>query len=306
MRVQVQRCTEEQLPEAASLTAEIHARTRKNEPLLPASYEDPAVSVRMLADKEDVWVATRGGQVVAVLAATVGKFGAYSQPLEVAGEPDALMDVYTAAADDWVSRDVLTHSVHIPLGAPELIEPFLHLGFGYQAQYGMHSLNAIPEGPELTVTRASIDDFEDLLPLTRALPDHLAKSPVFLLRTDSYYESLRKVHRGNFDTDIVHYFVARSAGRAVGLMTSDPAEESPLEPPGGRYLNFAVVLPEHRGTGVGLALTRAVLAEAVECGATAVGSDWRTTNWASARFWRSVGFRPTCLRLFRRIDVAQY
>lgn len=58
MRVQVQRCTEEQLPEAAKLTAEVHARTHKDEPLLPESYEDPAVSIRLLADKQDVWVAT--------------------------------------------------------------------------------------------------------------------------------------------------------------------------------------------------------------------------------------------------------
>jgi GNAT superfamily N-acetyltransferase len=306
MRVQVQRCTDEQLPAAAMLAADIQARTRKEEPLLPESYEDPAVVVKQLADRQDIWVATRGGEVVAVLAATPGGYGAYVGPLAVAGDPEALVGLYTAAAADWVAKGVLTHAVHIPSGAPELIDPFLRLGFGYQAQNGMHALKVIPAAPEvpgLTVSLAGVDDFEELLPLTRALPDHLAESPVFSPRTDNYYASLRDVHWGNVSKGEGNYFLARLDGRAVGLAKTEDAEIHPLEPVGGSYLGIGVVISEFRGTGVGLALTHAYLSHAAENGSTGMATDWRTTNLPAARFWPAVGFRPTCLRLSRQIDL---
>jgi GNAT superfamily N-acetyltransferase len=305
MRVQVQRCTDEQLPEAAKLTANVHARTRKEEPLLPENYEDPAVSVRQIADKDDIWVATRGGQVVAVLAATPGPFGAFSPPLGVAGDPAALVEVYTAAAADWVAKGELTHSVHIPLGAPELIEPFLRMGFGYQAEAGIHSLKDLPEArdvPGLSITRAGVDDFDEVLPLTLVIPDKMAESPVFSPRSDEYYQTRGDVHWGNLSNGIGRYFVARVDGRAVGLAITNEAEDGPLDPPGGCSLDLGAVAAGQQGTGIGLALTQAVLADALDGGMTSMMTDWRTTNLPAASFWPAVGFRPMCLRLSRRID----
>jgi hypothetical protein len=85
----IRRASDEQVAEAAKLTADLHARTRKLEPLLPESYADPAGSMLMLEGKEDIWVAVEDGKVVAVLACTPGTYGAFSPPLGVAGRPDA-------------------------------------------------------------------------------------------------------------------------------------------------------------------------------------------------------------------------
>ncbi|GAA1680183.1 GNAT family N-acetyltransferase [Fodinicola feengrottensis] len=306
MRVQVQRCTEEQLPEAAKLAADLWARARLDEPLLPVSHEDPMLVREYLRDQGEIWVATRGAEVVAVLAATLGTYGAYSPQLGVAGDPDALPELYAQAAVEWVAKGELTHAVHIPLVARELIEPFLRLSFGYQSEVGVHALKTLPlapEVPDLTVSLADMDDFEDVVRLVHALPEHLAESPVFMRRPDKYYGSLRGVHAGNFRAAKGQYFLARVAGQAAGLVVVHGDDLEPLEPLGCRYLNIGVVFPEYRGTGVGLALTRAALADAVERRATSMSSDWRTTNLRAARFWPAVGFRPTCVRLSRSIDL---
>jgi ribosomal protein S18 acetylase RimI-like enzyme len=309
MGVHIQRATDEQVAEAAKLTADVHARTRKLEPLLPESYADPAGSLQALEGKEDIWVAVEGGRVVAVLACTPGKYGAFSPPLGLAGSPAAMAPLYQAAAADWVARGELTHAVHVPLGAPELIDPFLELGFGYQARYGMHSLTDIPAAPEvpgLTVTPGGAADVEDIVALTRVLPDHLAKSPVFGPRSDAYYAGLRDVHLGNLSKGEGRYFLARLDGIAVGLVITNNAEDGPFDPPGGHSFDFAAVSPELRGTGIGLALTRAALLDAKESGSTGMWTDWRTTNPPAARIWPAVGFKPMCLRLSRRIDLTRY
>lgn len=309
MRVNIQRATGEQVAEAAKLTADVHARTRKLEPLLPESYADPAGSVQMLEGKEDIWVATEGGRVVAVLACTPGKYGAFSPALGMAGNPDAMAPLYQVAAADWVARGELTHAVHVPLGAPELIDPFLELGFGYQARYGMHSLKDIPvarDVPGLTIALGGEADLDDIVAMARLLPEHLAQSPVFSPRSDEYYAGLRDVHGGNLSSGEGRYFLARLNGKTVGLAVTNKADDGPFDPPGGHTLDAVAVLPELRGTGIGLALTRAALLDAVESGSTGMWTDWRTTNPPAARSWPAVGFKPMCLRLSRRVDTTRY
>jgi GNAT superfamily N-acetyltransferase len=61
------------------------------------------------------------------------------------------------------------------------------------------------------------------------------------------------------------------------------------------------VLPEARGSGVGLALVAASFVWAREHGYGAMVTDWRVTNLLASRFWARCGVRTTFLRLYRSI-----
>jgi GNAT superfamily N-acetyltransferase len=72
-------------------------------------------------------------------------------------------------------------------------------------------------------------------------------------------------------------------------------------PDGVPYLGWAATRPDVRGSGAGLALTKAAFAWARGRGHEAMVTDWRATNLLSSRFWPARGFRETFLRLYRSI-----
>lgn len=307
-RYEARRCSEDELPAVAKLVAELHVRARQAEPLLPAVHDDPAGALEILRRQPECWVATRNGAVVAVLAANLGAYGAWSPPFCAAGDPEGLTHAYAAAAAEWLAAGEITHSVHIPLCAPEIIAAFQRLTFGHQAEYGMHALKTLPAARPVTGLRIDIPgpaDLDDLLPLLRALPEHLRESPAFMRRPGDHIDRMPAIHGKNLAENKARYFLARRDGRPAGLIIVWPAEDETelLDPPGGSYLTTGVVAPAERGTGVGLAVTRAALGDAIERGETGMGTDWRTTNLLASRFWPTVGFRPHCLRLSRTIDL---
>ena len=74
-----------------------------------------------------------------------------------------------------------------------------------------------------------------------------------------------------------------------------------MRPDHAGFLGFAAVLPEARGAGVGRALGTTVLDWAAAEGYPVVVTDWRATNLLSSRTWTRLGYRPTFLRLHRRL-----
>jgi ribosomal protein S18 acetylase RimI-like enzyme len=95
-------------------------------------------------------------------------------------------------------------------------------------------------------------------------------------------------------------------GRAVACWAIVPTERSSenralLVPERSCFLGFAATLPEFRGSGIGVALTRAGFAWAAEAGYPVMTTDWRVTNLLSSRFWPKRGFRTSFLRLYRSI-----
>jgi len=64
---------------------------------------------------------------------------------------------------------------------------------------------------------------------------------------------------------------------------------------------IAAVLPQARGLGAGRALGEAVLGWTRENGFASAVTDWRATNLLSSRTWPRLGFRPSFLRLHRRL-----
>ncbi|WP_163512440.1 hypothetical protein [Fodinicola acaciae] len=114
-----------------------------------------------------------------------------------------------------------------------IVATFQRLTFGHQAEYGMHALKTLPPArpvPGLRVTAAGPEDLDEVLPLLRALPGHLHESPVFMRRSDDYYDRLPVVHSKNLNENSARYFLGRRDGRAVGLVIvwAAEAEAEPL------------------------------------------------------------------------------
>src|SRR5712691_10050962 len=100
--------------------------------------------------------------------------------------------------------------------------------------------------------------------------------------------------------------VAEADGRVVGNFLVVPVEVSSMHgglsrPEEACYLAFAVTDPELRGSGAGVALTRASFAWAHAAGYRTMVTDWRVTNLLASRFWPRRGFRLSFLRLYRSI-----
>jgi GNAT superfamily N-acetyltransferase len=106
--------------------------------------------------------------------------------------------------------------------------------------------------------------------------------------------------------DGFHHIVVEYGGRVIGAATACALEKSRghqglTRPPHAGFLGFASVFPHARGLGAGRALGEATLDWMRQEGLTSAVTDWRATNLLSSRAWPAVGYRPSFLRLHRRI-----
>ena len=260
-------------------------------------------------------VALRGGSVVGYL------LGAARAPLwgpnvwvEGAGhavaEPEVARDLYGFAAARWMEDGATSHYALVPATDPTLVDAWFRLGFGQQHVHAIREAPGRDEvfrpPPGITVRRAERRDISALGRLDVALPEHQARSPVFLMLPPPTLEDATNEWEEGFDDPTYTTFIAEQDGLVVGSAVGCAIEASSehkgiVQPPGAGFLGFAAVLPEGRGLGAGRALGEAVLLWARDAGHPTVVTDWRETNLLSSRTWPRLGFRPTFLRLHRAI-----
>jgi GNAT superfamily N-acetyltransferase len=285
--------------EAAQLLADRYARQRAAEPLLPEIHDFAA----HLPDGEGV-VATRGGTAVAYLAggldgdtARVG-FGGHA-----ASEPEALRDLFAVLADRW---DVSRFAVAVPASDKELIDVWFRLAFGCQFMWAVRETDDQSEVwvPIHHIRASTPDDLEAVAGFDEILWRLQARTPSFsgldVPSSEEFREEWSELWN---EAEFPAHFVAEQDGRVVGhaLLYSRPAGDLRVPAEGNVDLAHAATLDEVRGTGVGLALTRHVLAWAREHGYRSMTTDWRSVNLLSSRFWPRRGFRPQYLRLYRAV-----
>jgi GNAT superfamily N-acetyltransferase len=303
---------------AGELLARRHARHRAVEPLLAKRFEDPVVAeseVRALLDDGGTGsVAVEGGEVTGFLLG-VAKPGTVWGPnvwVESAGqavtEAETVRDLYAAAAAAWAADGGEAHYVLVPASDAALVDAWFRLGFGQQHVHAIREVPSSPPAlpPQVLVRRATRADIPVLAELDLALPAHQGLSPVFSAGDVPTYEEAVTDLEGSFDDEGFAYFVAERDGRVVGSAVGCPLEKSSghtglARPDHAGFLGFAAVLPEARGLGAGRALGEAVLEWCRVEGFTSVVTDWRSTNLLSSRTWPRLGFRPTFLRLHRRL-----
>ncbi len=307
------------VPAAGRLLAARHAAHRRAEPLLSARYEDPAAAAAevdaALGAGATGAVAVEDGEVTGYLLGQSKEAPAWGPNVwvESAGqavtEAETVRDLYAAAASAWVERGLDAHYVLVPASDVALVDAWFRLGFGQQHVHGIRDVpqtGALDLPPGVVVRPAERSDIPVLAQLDLALPQHQALAPTFSPGDVMTLEEAAAVWEESFDDEGFAYLVAEHAGQVVGVAVGCALEKSPghtglARPDHAGFLGFAAVLPEARGLGAGRAVGEAVLAWAAESGFTSAVADWRATNLLSSRTWPRLGFRPSFLRLHRRL-----
>jgi GNAT superfamily N-acetyltransferase len=306
---------------AGRLLAARHAEHRRHEPLLAAHFEDPAVAA---AETAAAFVDGATGSVAVVGEDAVGYVlgGPKASPswgantwVETAGQAvqsgldaEVMRDLYAHAAASWVAAGRDVHYVLVPAYDAALVDAWFRLGFGQQHVHAVRELEPVPTGvPERVVVRsARREDIPVLAQLDVELPQHQGLAPTFSAgRVPAYDEAVADWEESLDDPGYQH-LVAEHDGTVVGAATGCALERSNTNlgltrPDHAGFLGFASVLPEARGLGAGRALGEAVHRWASDAGFTSLATDWRATNLLSSRTWPRLGYRPTFLRLHRRL-----
>ena len=307
------------VPAAGRLLAVRHETHRRAEPLLSARYAD---SVAAAAEVETALgagatgaVAVEDGEVTGYLLGQTKEAPAWGPNVwvESAGQAvtqaETVRDLYAAAAPGWVERCLEAHYALVPSSDAALVDAWFRLGFGMQHTHGIREVpetGALDLPPGVAVRRAERSDIPVLVRLDLALPQHQALAPTFSAGDVPTPEEATADWEESFDDEGFAYFVAEHAGRVVGASVGCALEKSSshtglARPDHAGFLGFAAVLPEARGLGAGRAVGEAVLAWTAEIGFTSAVTDWRATNLLSSRTWPRLGFRPSFLRLHRRL-----
>jgi GNAT superfamily N-acetyltransferase len=313
--------TDADLDGAGALLAARHRAHRAAEPLLAARYTEVDAATRAVAE---LWhtegasgvVARAGGRAVGYLLGVPKADDAWGPNVwvEPAGhavvEAETVRDLYAVAAEGWVGAGRTAHYVLVPATGAALVDAWFRLGFGQQQVHGIRSVPAPgpPPAPAdgVVVRRARPDDAQPLVEVDLALPRHQTRSPVFSGRPippdDLVYADLVDT----IGDPEYAMFVAELDGVLVGEGVGWSVEKSSghrglAGPDAAGLLGFAAVLPQARGRGVGRALGEAVLAWMTEAGYRVAVTDWRAANLLSSRTWPRLGFRPSFLRLHRKI-----
>ncbi|MEX2646414.1 MAG: GNAT family N-acetyltransferase [Gaiellaceae bacterium] len=272
------------LDSAAALLAERHARHREAEPLLPADVD-------FRAELETLWRRPGASGAVSELGFLTG--APREDPVwgpnvwvELAGhaaeQAEAARDLYALAAQRWVGEGNTRHYVIVPAHDGALLDAWYRLGFGQQhtifLRMGTHDPSA--SSREDRGCRPSRGD---------QVAPPLPNAP----RAMRTHPEEDRVAAGDV-------LVAERDGSLVGCVYL-AVREAELHRPRSAFLAWAAIVPEARGSGLGLALTQASLAWARSRSYDVIATDWRVTNLLASRFWPARGFRTTFLRLYRSI-----
>jgi GNAT superfamily N-acetyltransferase len=223
-------------------------------------------------------------------------------------EAETVRDLYAHAAAQWAASGLDVHYAMVPSHDAALVDAWFRLGFGQQH---VHAVRDVPDEtpgppPGVTIRLATRADIPRLAEIDLELPHHQGQSPVFSSGgMPTLQEAVDEWEEG-FDDEGFAYLVAEHEGQVVGAAVGCALEKSSSHPPLMRpdhagFLGFAAVLPSARGLGAGRALGEGVLAWTRDEGFTSAATDWRATNLLSSRTWPRLGFRPTFLRLHRRL-----
>jgi GNAT superfamily N-acetyltransferase len=211
--------------------------------------------------------------------------------------------LYAALSRDLVAAGALRHAVELPDGDPVAGEAFANLAFGREHVFALASLASQPTGPDdPRVRTGTLDDYDAVAPMFPLLSRHLAGPPCWSPRPESYYGTLAESFREDMADPGVTYLIAREDGEDIGFATWEPLPARPAVAAGAWALGHMVVRPEHRGRGIGAALTIAGLNLGRERGFPTSWTDWRLTNMDAEPRWRTYGWTPYMVRMTRRLE----
>ena len=312
MALELVRFSEDHLDAASRLLAEVHARHRAAEPLLPSDVDYRAQVAKELAREDASGVAAmRGGRLVGYLLgapASNDNRGGRRIFSDLAGhaavDPELARDLFAAAAERWHEEGHTRYAVVAPAFDAELLDAWFRVGFGLQFAYAVREAEPVPPVDGVTIRPGTPDDLPHFARLDRELWLHQVLSPSFSGQDVEPVEAFEaEWSEDTFDSpDMLWPFVAERDGEVVGEVLLYRRPTGDLRVPEGNVdLSQAATDPALRGSGVGSAIAAHVLTWAHEHGFRSVTADWRSVNLLASRFWLHRGWRPTHLRLYRAI-----
>jgi len=286
----------------AALLAERHRQHRAAVPLLAEpGAEPPGAGL----------VALRDGQPVAYLAGEVRQnefWGAHvwiDLQGHAASDPEALRDLYAAAAPAWIDAGARLHMVLVP-AVPEVMDPWLRLGFGLMQAHGIRETRGTvtPPSAGITVRRGGREDLPQVVERHGSvLWRHQAASPVFSGLEPPPPEQVLADWMETFDDPSDTLFLAEKDGELVAhSLLYRPSPELGM-PADAIKQAVVVVRPGMQGEGIGRALVEHSYAWAEEAGYRSVVTDWRVANLEASRFWTARGFQAAYFRMYRMTGI---
>ena len=298
--------TDRDVPAAAELLAERHARHREAEPLLPAEVD-------FRAQIESEWQVDGASGVISPTGYLVARPLPYGHGdltwmvagiggHAVSGDPEHLRDLYTAAASAWTDDGHLRHAVFVPSHDAGLVDAWFRLSFGASAVLATRETVAEePPAPAVEIRRSTPDDLDAAARLDLEMRRSMIPAPSFSQPDTWEHEQYVEDWRDTWDEEQFVHFVAEHDGRVVSHVLLYKRPHDLRVPKDSIDLAGASTLPAARGSGAGRALTEHVLHWAYENGYPTMITDWRMTNLLASRFWPKRGFRRTFLRLYRAL-----
>lgn len=324
MKTEYKNFTEEMIPEAGQLLAQRHKHNRASISLLPARFEDPAVSTKAV---ETIWkkkfrtgyAAFRDGKMTAYL---IGDFvnqawarcGYVYLPGYALAEGESILtlqDLYVLLGDDWVKKGIFSHGLYISAADTHIIDALFSLGFGKERIDGLMDLRTlvIPEielPSDITIRRAVPGDNDHLGGLSHIIMSSLANAPYWHPTVPEDWEELREGWAELADEkDWTVWMALENNKEVLGTIAFHAEDEGDVEmlvSPRTTTFTVAATKPEARGRGVGTALTWHGLAQVQREGYEICYTDWISPNLPASRFWPRFGLKDAAYRLSKRID----
>lgn len=212
-------------------------------------------------------------------------------------------DMYAWLFPQWLEAGSFAHYAMVPADDRPALDAWFTLGFGMEQVHAISEVAPAAASTSHLIRRATPDDLALLEQVIHLIAHHQIQPPCWAAnlpeadaeRVEGWAEALT-------DPDCVNFIALGPSGRAAGFMMLYPADAGLMVPERTIELSVAATRPDLRGQGYGVALTRAALDYAHQTGFTHLVTDWRSTNLLSSRFWPRQGFRPTHVRLHRRVD----
>lgn len=308
--MEIMELTKHWLPAAAELVRENYREERAALPVLPEGAAVP--SLTSLAENGLGVVAVEGDRLLGFLGAygpwepvfyTASLRGVFS-PLHAhgavkEGRGKLYQRMYQAAAENWVRAGAASHAITIFAHDFQAREALYCYGFG------LRCIDLMRETDLKTVTgRKAVfrelppREHAKLRPLRRALSQHLAHSPSFMLDTQEEIESWIKRREENPP----RVFAAEVDGQLAAYMEfKEEGENFVASTPGTRNICGAFCLPQYRGTGIARQLLDHMTSILHREGYTHLGVDCESFNPTALGFWTK-HFEIYTHSVVRRID----
>lgn len=256
-------------------------------------------------DDSPTWIARQDGRIVGVATPTLQDDELFGTSLWLnpggmcATDPEVIADLYSAVGQFGLDDHRTANYVWVPSNTP-LIDVWMNLGFAFMHQRGSRRLTTtqapvMPEG--YSIVPGGIDYLETALQLDRALyaaqmlgPSFQRELPDSELRAD-WIDALE-------DDDVTHLLVMHhDVPVGQGMIYTLPEQIGSHQLTA--HMSAVSLFAEHRGHGLGVALTEELARRALERGFAYLETNWRTTNRHAAQFWPKRGFVPTWHRMVR-------